>query len=82
MFFFLDVAPNEEVEIPETFFKKPLPGFENVEYDYCIWLAWFVVILSARKYFIGVMGFLVRLVQRNVNVRLEFEVGAQHEHAD
>lgn len=81
LYFFLDAAPNKKVEIPETSFMKPVPGFEAVDFDYCFWLAWSVIIFWFRKFIFCIFFLLTRFIKISINeARRRGEI--QHEHSD
>lgn len=77
--FYIDLTPNEKVEITVTDFVKPVPGFGNRDYDYSLWLAWFVIIFWTLVY-VRTMHFWRKFVEDIKNIWREAE--AQHEHAD
>lgn len=79
LFLCADLTPNEKVEISVTDFVKPVPGFGNRDYDYSLWLAWFVIIFWLLAY-VRTMNFWRRFVEDIKNIWREAE--AQHEHAD
>ncbi|XP_050442618.1 thioredoxin domain-containing protein 15 [Adelges cooleyi] len=74
-----DLAPNEKVEITVTDFVKPVNGFGNRDYDYSLWLAWFVIVFWILVY-MGAVNLLKRFVEDIKNIWREAE--AQHDHAD
>lgn len=74
-----DLTPNEKVEISVTDFVKPVPGYGNRDYDYSLWLAWFVMIFWMLVY-VRTMQFWRKFVEDIKNIWREAE--AQHEHAD
>lgn len=62
-----------------TDFLKPIPGYGNPDYDFSLWLAWFVIILWTLVY-VRTMHFWRKFVEDIKNIWREAE--AQHEHAD
>lgn len=58
---------------------KPVPGFGDRDYDYSLWLAWFVIIFWILVY-ARTMNFLMKMFEVAVNIW--YEVEAQHEHID
>ncbi|XP_025409661.1 thioredoxin domain-containing protein 15-like isoform X2 [Sipha flava] len=74
-----DLPPKEKVEISVADFVKPVPGFGNHDYDYSLWLAWFVIIFWT-LYYVRTMNFWRKCVEDIKNIWREAE--AQHEHAD
>lgn len=75
----IDLAPIEKVEITVTDFVKPVPGFGDRDYDYSLWLAWFVIIFWTLAY-MRTMSFWRRFVEDIKNIWREAE--AHHEHTD
>jgi len=74
-----DLIPNEKVEITVTDFVKPVPGYGNRDYDYSLWLAWFVIIFWMLVY-VRTMNIWKKFVEDIKNIWRESE--AQHEHTD
>lgn len=78
-YIYTDLTPNDKVKISVTDFVKPVPGYENRDYDYSLWLAWFVIIFWMLVY-VRTMQFWRKFVEDIKNIWREAE--AQHEHAD
>ncbi|VVC31834.1 Hypothetical protein CINCED_3A000436 [Cinara cedri] len=74
-----DLSPNEKVEISVTDFVKPIPGFGELDNDYSLWLAWFVIIFWA-LYYARTLNFFQKILEFFVNIW--YEVEAQHGHID
>lgn len=77
--FCIDLPANEKVEISVEDFVKPVPGFGTHDYDYSLWLAWFVIIFWTLAY-LRTLNFWRKFVEDIKNIWREAE--AQHEHVD